>query len=364
MKKTLQHTLIALLCVSMAFITACSDKDPIIVDDPVQPSTGLYVLNEGAFQTSGSSSISYIDLETKEVTKNIFQTNNPTASLGSAPADMDQYGSQLFVTVTGSDKVVVIDAETAKQVKVIDVDQPRYMAFYGGKVFVTSYTNNVVVIDTLTNTEVAKIPVGRTPEQIVVANNKLYVAHSGSNDYFGGGAYDNRVFVIDPIQLSVQKEIEVADNLFFLYSDGKGYVYAGTQDIFNSTWDQVVLPSKLYRLNSSADAVDKEFDFGGLQMAFSNNAAYVVSTNYQNENGVYNLLEMDLNGDNIRKINHFNSLTIDNIYALGVNSENGDIWISNSDYINDGQVYHYSTATQNVEDFSVGLNPSVLLFKK
>lgn len=365
MKNTLQQSFIALTCIFTAILTSCSDKDPIIADEPIKPSAGMYVLNEGDFQLSGTSSISYLDFETKEVTKNIFQANNQTAELGSAPTDMDQYGSLLFVTVTGSNKMVVLDAATAKQIKVINIEQPRFLAFHSGKVFVTSYTNKVMVIDTLTNTVTTEIPVGRTPEQIAAANNKIYVANSGSNDYITGGEHDNRVFVIDPVQLTVQKEIEVADNVFHLHSDGKGYVYANTTAIFGSSPDFPLLhQAKLYRINATTDEIDKEFDFGVQLMAFRDNKTYLVSTNYQNEDGTYNLLEMDQNGENISKLNYFSSVTINNLYALAVNQENGDIWVSNSDYTNEGQVYHYSIETQNVEEFPVGFNPSVLIFKK
>jgi len=365
MKNTLQKFSIAFAVVFAAFLASCSDKDPIIADEPVKPSEGMYVLNEGGFMADKSSAISYIDFETKEVTKNIFQANNSTADLGSDPVDMGQYGSLLFVSVTSSNKVIVLDAATAKQLKAINIEQPRFMAFHDGKVFVTSYTNNVFVIDTLTNSVSGEVAVGRTPEQIAVANNKVYVANSGSNDFIAGGNHDNRVFVINPSQLTVEKEIEVADNVYKLYADGKGSVYAGAMDIYTSIDGEWVLqqPAKLYRINTGTDAIDKEFDFGIQLMAFSDNKAYMISTNYPDVNG-YTLLEMDLNGENISELDYFNSVAIDNMYALTVDQKNGDIWISNTNYDTDGQVYHYIRETQKVEEFSVGLNPSVLVLKK
>lgn len=365
MKNTLQKFLTPFAFAFAAFLASCSDKDPIIADEPVKPSEGMYVLNEGRFMVDKSSSISYIDFETKEVTKNIFQANNSTADLGSDPNDMGQYGSLLFVSVTSSNKVLVLDAATAKQIKAINIEQPRFMAFHDGKVFVTSYTNKVFAIDTLTNAVSGEVAVGRTPEQIAVANNKVYVANSGSNDFITGGSHDNRVFVIDPSQLTVQKEIEVADNVYQLYADGKGSVYAGTADIYTSVGSEWVLqqPAKLYRINTSTDAIDKEFDFGVQRMDFSDNKAYMISTNYS-DTYEYTLLEMDLNGENLSELDYFKSITIDNMYALTVDQKNGDIWISNTDYETDGKVYHYVQETQQVEEFSVGFNPAALVLKK
>lgn len=364
MRNTLQSTLLALLGVSAIFMASCSDKDPIIADEPVVPSTGMYVLNEGLFRTAGTSSLSYIDFETKEVTPNIFQANNTTAELGADPADMGQYGSLLFVSATSSDKVLVIDAASAKQIKVIDIEQPRYLAFHSGKVFVGSYTNQVFVVDTLTNSVTAKIPVGSTPEQITSANGKIYVANSGSNDYIAGGNHDNRVFVIDPVALTVDKEIEVADNVYHLHSDGAGHVYAGTVDIFNSDWSAILHPAKLYRINAVTDVVDKEFDFGVQHMASSDSKIYAISINYNGEDGKYNLLEMDSDGNNIRKLDYFSSISFDSMYALAVDRESGDIWVSNAEQSNAGTVYHYSIETQETEEFMVGLYPSSLVFKK
>lgn len=364
MRITLHQTLLVFIGLSVAFTTACSDKDPIVADEPVMPSDGMYVLNEGAFRTAGTSSLSYIDFGSKEVTANIFQANNATAELGSDPVDMGQYGSLLFISATGSDKVVVLDAASAKQIKTINIEKPRYLAFHGGKVFVSSYTNQVFVIDTLTNSVTTEIPVGSTPEQIVAANNKIYVANSGSNDYIAGGSHDNRVFVINPTTLTVEKEIEVADNVYHLQSNGKGYVYAGTVDVFNSDWSALLHPAKLYRINATTDVVDKDFDFGVLLMSSSNDKIFAVSTNYQEENGVFNLIEMNSNGEQVNKLDYFSSIDFDSMYALTVDQENGDVWVSNTDWSNNGSVYHYSTSSQEVEEFAVGLNPSVLVLKK
>lgn len=364
MKNSLHQSFLFFICVFASFATSCSDKDPIIAEEPVVPSNGMYVLNEGAFRTAGTSSLSYIDIESKEVTADIFQANNATAELGADPADMGQYGSFLFISVTGSDKVVVLDAASAKQIKVINIEQPRYLAFHSGKVFVSSYTNQVFVIDTLTNSVTTEIPVGSTPEQVVAANNKIYVANSGSNDYIAGGSHDNRVFVINPTTLTVEKEIEVADNVYHLQSNGKGYVYAGTVGVFNSDWSALLHPAKLYRINAATDVVDKNFDFGVLLMSSTNDKIYAVSTNYQGEDGVFNLLEMNSNGDQVDKLNYFSSIDFDSMYALTVDQENGDIWVSNTDWSNNGSVYHYSTSSQEVEEFAVGLNPSVLVLQK
>lgn len=365
MKNSLHQSFLFFIGVFAAFATSCSDKDPVIADEPVAPSAGMYVLNEGSFNVAGSSSLSYIDFETNEVTPNIFQTNNSTAELGADPVDMGQYGSLMFITATGSNKVLVLDAASAKQIKAINIEKPRYMAFHSGKVFVTSYTNQVFVIDTLTNTVTTEIAVGNTPEQIGVANNKVYVANSGSNDYIAGGVHDNRVFVIDPATLSVVKEIEVADNVYRLHSDAEGNVYVSTGDIFDSNdWSVVLHPAKLYRINSVTDAVDKEFDFGAQLMDSKGGQLYVVSTNYEGENGVFNLLQMDKNADQVNKLDYFNSITFDYMYALTVDQENGDIWVSNAVWTGNGTVHHYSIESQDTEEFTVGLGPSVLVLKK
>src|SRR5690606_29317886 len=109
-----------------------------------------------------------------------------------------------------------------------------------------------------------------TPEQSVAAGNKLYVANSGGHDaVVSGGTYDNTVSVIDPIQLTEERKIKVADNVTGLFYDGFGHVLASSVDIF-ITFPELLKPGRLHVIQTANDQVDT-LNFGAQLMAMGPN---------------------------------------------------------------------------------------------
>src|SRR5690606_11822810 len=149
MKINLKQSAILFAGITAAFLSSCSKDKPLIPEEPVVPAKGIYILNEGIMNVPGSSSLSYLDLETSELTSNIFSKNNPDKAMGNGATDMDVYGNLLFITATESKTVQILNASTAKVVATVSVEQPRFIAFHSGKAFITSYANKVVVIDTI-----------------------------------------------------------------------------------------------------------------------------------------------------------------------------------------------------------------------
>jgi len=364
MKINLKQYLLATFAVAAISLSSCSKDKPVTPEEEVVPVKGVFVLNEGSMGANNSS-ISYLDFTTEELTKDIFSVNNEGQLLGSGVSDMDVYGSLLFVIATESNKVEILNASNAKVLKTITVEKPRFVAFHSGKAFVTSYTNKVIVIDTLTKNTIDEIAVGRNPEYIVTLGNKLYVANSGSSDAITGGEYDNRVMIINPTSLKVEDEIEVADNVYHLFTNDRGELFANTMDVYVGVWPLSVLdkPSRLYKINTATKEVEKAFEFGAGLMSFSQNKAYLISYNF--EENKTNLLEMDLTSSVVKKSNIFNEAALSHPnypYALSVNPKNGDLWYANSDYTNPGIVYHYNNGSKEIKEYTVGLNPSVFVF--
>src|SRR5690606_32763660 len=278
-------------------------------------------------------------------------------------SDMDMYGSLLYVVVNESNKIEILNASTAKIVKTIDIDQPRYIAFHSGKAFITSYTDHVFVLDTLSKTITAQIKVGRTPEQIVASGNRLYVANAGWADAITGGEYDNTVSVIDPVLLKEESKITVADNIDIIFADNKGKLYVSSTDIYNTVDWSILKPSRLYRIDTKTNKVDKEYEFGAHLMAFTKNKAYLVSNNYKA--GEDTFLEMDLGTETLTESDIFKGVELDHLYGLAVDSDNGDIWLSDANYGQLGKVRRYNKALDKIDlTYTTGAFPSVFVFKR
>src|SRR5690606_33062652 len=158
MKNKIQFYFSCFLAVSL-LVTSCKKDNNTMPDAPEDAVSGVYILNQG-LGVDGSE-LSYFDLQTSKMQNDFFISANPNNKLGSLANDIGIYGSKLYTTVNGSNKVEVTNSTTGKIVKTIPLDEPRYVDFYGKHAFVSSYTGKVFAIDTATFA-VTAIGVGRT----------------------------------------------------------------------------------------------------------------------------------------------------------------------------------------------------------
>lgn len=368
MKINFKNPLLASFVLLSVILASCSKDNSLTPEEQPDPVSGVYVLNEGDFMANNAS-LSYIDFLTDKVTVDMYgpanssDPNKPLA-LGAVGSDLGIYGSLLYVVVNESNKVEILNASTAKIVKTIDIDQPRYIAFHSGKAFITSYTDHVFVLDTLSKTITAQIKVGRTPEQIVASGNRLYVANAGWADAITGGEYDNTVSVIDPVLLKVESTITVDDNIDRIFADGKGKVYVNSSAVYNMVDGSILKPSILYRIDTKTNKFDKKYEFGVFFMVSNaKDKAYLVSNNYKA--GETTFLEMDLGTGTIKETAIFSGLELNNVYGFEIDTENGDLWLSDTDYSNPGKVYRYNNKLNKIDlTYTVGALPSAFAFKR
>ena len=82
---------------------------------------GLFILNEGLFQLNNST-LSYYDYTMGEFTGDIFLDVNHRG-LGDVGNDLQRYGSKLYIVVNNSNIVEVVDVNTVKSLKTINLPQ-------------------------------------------------------------------------------------------------------------------------------------------------------------------------------------------------------------------------------------------------
>lgn len=344
-------------------IFACSD-DPIIeLPGPVESISGAYVINEGQFNQNNAS-ISHFDYISSTLTLNLFAAANPGQDvLGDVANDAGIYGSKLYVVVNNSNKVEVLNAANLERLNggVVDIQMPRNIAFAAGKTFVSSWDNHVYVIDTASFDIVDTIDVGRNAEMMAVVNDKLYVANSGALS----ASFDNRIFIINPISLEVEGQIEVADNLTRLYAGAGNKLYAQTSDVYDASWTNLLVPSTLYEIDLTTRAISHTFGFSASAAAANSFAAhdgiaYIYSTNYGNEP---TLLRMDLSTNTILDDQVLDVSQVETVYGIGVNPNNGDIWIADAlDYSVPGRAFVFDINGNAKGTYGVGYIPSKFLF--
>lgn len=344
MKRKFNHFYLSLLGGALLTLGACSKNDDPIPQEPLPDNVGMFVLNEGQFGQQNAS-LGFIKFKDGSY--------SDTTILGSNANDAIRYGGNIYITVTESNKVVVINYYNSKIVKSIPMKQPRNLTFIDKKVFVTNYNNRVVAIDTTSLSPVDSIEVGRTPEEIVRMNGKLYVANSGSKDGWSSGNFDKTISVLNPSPLSISRTIEVAENVTSLTADSaRNRLYANTATIDDSR------PSRLYVINTqSENEAPVKLTFGASRMVTVDNQALLISDNF--EANKKQILLMDLTNRNTEKF--IENSEIKDPYGLGF--ENGQIWIGDANgYSGKGKVYIYNNNTLNTS-INVNYVPKKFLFR-
>src|SRR5699024_4769480 len=233
----------------------------------------------------------------------------------------------------------VVDAHSVKRIKKIDFPQGRYITFYDGKAFATSSKGYVAIIDTTSLTIIDTIKVGSNPEQLAVANQKLYVANSGG---FNFPHYDSTLSVIDLQTNEEIKKIDVGINVTNVVANQDGDLYAIAKGNYSD------IPANLYSIDTQADTVIKTFNISATNMTMSGNKLYVYQYAFDyntNQNTKSYMLINTQNNDVISQ--HFITSNIEqqiNIpFGITIQPNNRHIYISAAkNYTSPRNLYHFN----------------------
>ena len=108
--------------------------------------TGFYLLNEGNMG-SNKATLDYMDYGEGKYHRNIFARANPSQvkEMGDVGNDLGIYGNKLWCVINCSNKIDVLDKNTAVKVGQVDVPNCRFIKFHGGYAYVTSYAGPVTI---------------------------------------------------------------------------------------------------------------------------------------------------------------------------------------------------------------------------
>ena len=338
-----------LTVIVLPLFTSCNgDEDPI--ENPVVPSEYIYVLNCGK-DGSNNASLTLYDVEKGKATQRFFETQNGRR-LGDVGQDLLVYGSKMYIAMFGESTIEATDLE-AKSIKQITTEgQPRYLTAYGGKVYVTYFNGYVARIDTTTLIVEAKTPVGRNPEKLTVENGKLFITNSGGLDFATEIGYDKTVSIIDIATFTETQKIEVVVNPCDIVSDKNGFVYVV------SIGNYMDIPNTLQKINASTGEISIITAINATYLATAGTKLYAIHAQYDdNWNQIIKYYAYDMGTNSVLSDNFIGSTTIDSPYLISSDEESGEVYITSSDYINNGDVYIFDKSNQLVAKFETGLNP-------
>lgn len=372
--------LLLFFTVCVTFFYSCRDDEEDIIsseDDDVTDATttdsirGFFLLNEGNMG-SNKASLDYFDYETGTYTTNIYPERNPTVvqELGDVGNDIQIYGSKLYAVINCSNLIEVMDVETAEHITSITVPNCRYITFKDNYAYVSSYAGPVEIDPNARKGYVARIDtselvvqdtcvVGYQPEEMVIVNNKLYVANSGG---YRVPNYDNTVSVINLNSFTETKQITVAINLHRMELDNYGNIYV------TSRGDYYYNESNTYIIDSETDQVTDVLNLPASDIAICGDSLYVYSSEYSylTSSSTISYAIVNTQTQSIVSRNFITDGTDDKIevpYGLAVNPTTKEIFVTDAkDYVTPGTIYCFSPDGVKKWEATTGDIPAHIVF--
>ena len=337
------------ICLLLFVLVACKKKTNPINTDISQLSHGLLVLNEGLFNLNNAS-LSWVDLNTSSVSDDFF-LQKTGRKLGDTGNDLQRYGGKIYVLVNVSSTIEVLNTSTGQSVKQIlmqengKAKQPRNLAFYGGKLFVSCFDGYVDVIDTTTLNIEKRIKVGSNPENMVVNNHRLYVANSGGLI----PSLDSTISEIDCQKLVEVKKIVVGKNPGKMVVQDDSTLFVHVRGNYSS------IPSELKKINVGFIEHQESIPvkISGMEKMENQLLVYTAET--------VSLYDMKMN--TIISNSFIPLKDIKTLYRIQYVDAVKQLFVFDANaYTNTGYIHRFSKDGQFIQKYHVGLNPNSLIY--
>ena len=360
----IKNTVFLIFLILLSVATGCRDDELVVPTEydivPETPASdsrirGFYLVNEGNMG-SNKCSLDFMDYHTGLYARNLYAERNPTVvkELGDVGNDIGIYGSKLYVVVNCSHKVEVIDARTGVRIGQVDIPNCRYVRFYRGKAYVSSYVGPVLIdpdapkgavyeVDTLSLAVTRKVTVGYQPEEMEIVDDYMYVANSGG---YRMPDYDNTVSVIQMIDFKQVRQIAVDINLHRVKKDRYDKLWVSSRGDYQSRRSRLYVLDK--KPGSNIMSVADTLDIACSNMAIHGDSLYYYATEWSNftqSNSIsYGII--DVRTRSIVSTNFITDGTDKDItipYGIAVHPETGDILVTDAkNYVSSGTLYCFT----------------------
>jgi len=381
--KTDIHSFMILYFLPLLMVATSCREDELVVpteyeiigdEDTEGPISGIYLVNEGNMG-SNKCTLDFYDYNTGLYSRNFYSEKNPDVvkELGDVGNDIGIYGSKLYVVVNCSHKVEVLDSRSGIRLGQIDIPNCRYIRFYQGKAYISSYVGPVIIdheapkgavfeVDTTSLSVTRKVTVGYQPEEMEISDGMMYVANSGG---YRVPDYDNTVSVVDMSTFKQIAQIPVGINLHRLKQDKYGKLWV------SSRGDYETRPSRLYVLERSKGktmAVTDTIPIACSNMAIHGDSLFYYATEWNNTSssnsisyGIINIKSKKIISTNFIADGTEKEITIP--YGIAVHPVSGDIFVTDAkNYVSSGTLHCYDRKGHRKWSVKTGDIPAHIAF--
>lgn len=354
-----------------AVISSCSKSDgpdgPNI--DPVEPwesilpqpdgaDGNLFILNEGNF-TRSNSSISVYNPESGETVNEAFIKVNEM-KLGDVAQSMTIAGGLGWIVVNNSNVVFAVDPLTLKEKGRIEgLTSPRFFHLVSDtKAYITQqYDNRIAIVNTKTYSVTGYIEV---PGMEASTGSTEQMVTYGDYVYCNCWSYQKNIIRIDPTTDQVVASLEVGVQPKTLAVDKYGKLWTMT----DGGWDGNPIghePPALIKIDAETFSVEKVFTFNLDDYCSKMTINDAKDRLYWIKNDVWT---MDVTSSELPDTP---IVRTDGTwyYGLTIAPSSGDVYVADAiDYEQPGRILRYSSKGEQIEQFSVGVNPGAFCWYK
>ena len=315
---------------------------------------GYWILSEGN-EGRRDSELAWFNSVKGGVATKQFKAINGDA-LGDTGNELQLYGSKMYVVITGSgftnetttenSYIEVINPVDGKSIKRIpftnnegEPAKPRNIIFEGGKGYISSYSNEIVRLDTATLALDAHAVLGGTfAEGLTYNNGNIYVCN-------GGQGQDNKISVVNAESMKETKVITTASNPSKIVSADNGDIYFTTD-----------FPSyKLYKLKTADETLTEIEGMAVADITHSKNQIY--SSYYDWATSMGEIYQFNTETNNKTKITlDLESVGAESMIKYHIGTMNGSDHLYITGMLSD-DVLIFDPVTQEIEHaFKTGVN--------
>jgi hypothetical protein len=311
----------------MLVLCSChkDEPTPINPNDPTgSPGKKIYVINEGNYG-SNNASITLFDTGNASNTEDYFKQQNGVG-LGDVAQSMTLINGDFYIVVNHSNKIVVCGSDLKVKRTITGFVSPRYIVPVSStKAYVSDlWANGVSIVDLVTGTRTGSIALPGKTEQMVFANNKVFVTNTDRD----------KIYVINTTSNLISDSITVGINAGSMVLDKNNKLW-----VLSSGTSSVT--GRLCQIDPGNHAIVSSHNFtpdekaGLLCINGTKDTLW-----YANKNGV---CRMPITSAALPSI-AFISSTL-NIYGLAVHPTRYEVYVADAnDYTSRSTIYAYKTS--------------------
>lgn len=322
--------------------------------DPIPVTASVWTFNEGQFLQDDSSITPYNPITKTASPDDLFSSANNNARLGDVPTSAQLYNGKLFVPISGSGKIYLLNPTTGVLVdKITGLASPRYIYIVNEtKGYITNlYKSEITIFNPTTLAVTGSIALESAGESFVKTSEGLFV---------NLWSYGKKIAKIDTNTDKVIASTEVGVQPVSMAADKNNNLWVACDGGWEGNPVGFEKPS-LSKMNSTATSVSHKWELpaGGFSfrvVAVDGGAAMLVLSG--------NVYKVSADATTF-PTTPFITLPAGVVgYSMGVDPENGDIYVGDAvDYTQRGTVYRFNKEGVQIDKYTAGIVPGFFYFQ-